>query len=75
MISIPCSRCGRTWPEDPKHPGYPDVHHCDERPMEPGVYAATILSCAISDFHMRIVAEIDGGPHDGKIITLQQRTP
>lgn len=25
---ILCSRCNEWWPEDPAHPGFPDVHEC-----------------------------------------------
>jgi len=29
-----CDRCGERWPEDPKHPGYADLHFC--RPVSDG---------------------------------------
>src|SRR5438046_1159269 len=25
-----CTRCNRLWPDDPKHPGYPEMHPCTE---------------------------------------------
>lgn len=35
-----CSRCDQIFPDDPNHPGYPDLHQCDPTPAkfgDPGV--------------------------------------
>ena len=67
VIRIPCARCGKSFPPDPLHKDYPDVHHCEERPLEEGAYDAVVVSVTKTS----ITLEIDGGPHDGTLIVCK----
>lgn len=71
MISIPCSRCGRIWPEDPKHPGYPDVHHCDAPKLPVGSHTVTMINFEVTPAGSISIFEVEGGSHDGQLIIVR----
>lgn len=40
-----CSRCHKEFPDDPNHPGYPDLHQCE--PSAPEQFSIEEISRAV----------------------------